>query len=158
MIENGLYKIKDEYFTDFPNENHIHNKEGRPFYYAVKDSHGIYWLIPLSSKVDIYKRKISTVENKRGVGNCITYHIGIIASEETVFRICNMLPVSENYIDGEFIIGGNHYITRDSNLVTTISRKSRNYIKQLELGRMYSQVDALAIRKKLLASNDSQND
>ena len=52
MIENGLYKIKDKYYVDFPHEKHIHIKGGRPFYYAVRDRLGIYWLIPLSSQTD----------------------------------------------------------------------------------------------------------
>jgi len=151
MVENGLYKIKDSYYMDFPHEKHIHIKNGRPFYYAVKDSHGIYWLIPLSTQIDTYRRKIIAVEDKRGRGNCMVYHIGIIFGRERVFRIGDMIPITDNYIEGKFIINGSHYVTRDSNLIKAISKKSRNYIKQLELGRMHSQVDALSIRNKLLA-------
>jgi hypothetical protein len=33
--------------------------------------------------------------------------------------------------------------------ITAVNRKARDFIKQLELGRMYSQVDALGIRKAL---------
>ncbi|MCL1807481.1 MAG: hypothetical protein FWG31_07245 [Oscillospiraceae bacterium] len=150
MIENGLYKIKDKYYTDFPHEKHIHNKGGRPFYYTIKDSLGIYWLIPLSSQTDTYRRKIEIVESKRGKGNCLTYHIGLIAGEERAFRICNMIPITDEYIAGEFVFGGSHYIVKDKNLIKEISEKSRNYIKQLELGRMFSQIDALRIREKLI--------
>ena len=132
MVENGLYKIKDTYYTDFPNENHIHNKEGRPFYYAVKDSYGIYWLIPLSSQIDTYKRKIEAVERKRGKGNCLTYHIGIIAGQEKAFRICNMMPVIDEYIDGQFAFKGSHYIVRDKRLIREISKKGdKQKIKKL---------------------------
>ena len=53
MVENGLYKIKDQYYVDFPHDMHIQNKVGRPFYYAVKDNYGICWLIPISSQVDV---------------------------------------------------------------------------------------------------------
>ncbi|MDR0325021.1 MAG: hypothetical protein LBI19_02860 [Oscillospiraceae bacterium] len=151
MVENGLYKVKDKYYSDFPHEKHIHNKRGRPFYYAFKDSRGIYWLIPLSSQVDAYRRKIEDVEKRRGKGNCLTFHIGLIAGAERVFRICNMIPVTDEYIAGEFVFDGLHYIVKDKNLIREISEKSRNYIKQLELGRMTSQVDALGIRKKLLS-------
>ena len=38
-------------------------------------------------------------------------------------------------------------------LIKEISRKSRNFLKQLELGRMHSQFDALIIRDKLLVDN-----
>ena len=150
MVENGLYKIKDQYYIDFPHNNHIHNKGGRPFYYSVRDNFGIYWLIPISSQVDVYKQKISIVETKRGIGKCITYHIGIIANQERAFRICNMLPVSDEYVDSEFEINGSHYVVGDLKLIRELSEKSRNYIKQVELGRMYSQIDALNIRKSLI--------
>ena len=59
------------------------------------------------------------------------------------------------YIDGEFIFDGIHYIVRNKKLIVEISKKSRNYIKQLELGRMYSQIDALKIREKLILKEQS---
>ena len=85
MIENGLYKITDKYFEDFPHEKHIYNKDGRPFYYA-----------------------------------------------------------------GAFLFNNQHYIVQDKKLIRDVSVKSRNYIKQLELGKMYSQIDALKIREALI--------
>lgn len=150
MVENGLYKVKDEYFTDFPNEKHMHNKAGRPFYYAVKDKTGIYWFVPLSSQVENFRRKIEAVEVKRGIGNCIQYHIGTIMGDLRVFRICDMLPITTRYVDEEFTMNGKPYIVKDKALVTAISRKARDFIKQLELGRMYSQVGALSIRETLV--------
>ena len=151
MVENGLYKIKNKYYIDFPHEKHIHIKGGRPFYYVIRDSVGMSWLIPLSNQTDKYRHKIRAVENKRGKGNCLTYHIDIIADKERVFRICDMIPITDEYIDSEFIFDGTHYIARDRRLIREVSQKSRNYIKQLELGRMYSQIDALKIREKLIA-------
>jgi len=150
MVESGLYKIKDEYYIDFPHEKHIHIKDGRPFYYAVKGKSDIYWLIPLSSKVDTYKSKIQSIEDKRGKGNCLTYHIGVIAGKERVFRICDMIPVTEKYIAGEFVFNGIHYVVGDEKLIREVSRRSRNFMKQLELGRMHSQIDALKIRDSLI--------
>ena len=88
MKENGLYKVKNDYFTDFKNPYWIDNKnENRPYYYAVTDSDGMCWLIPLSSSVENYKAKITKEENRRGVGNCLYYHIGIISGEDRVFII-----------------------------------------------------------------------
>lgn len=50
--------------------------ERRHHYYALKDKSGIIWLIPMSTQVENYKRKIEREEIKRGKGNCIYYHIG----------------------------------------------------------------------------------
>ena len=64
-----------------------------------------------------------------------------------------MIPVIEKYIAGEFTLGGIHYVVGDVKLIKEISRKIRNFLKQLELGRMHSQIDALKIRDELLANN-----
>jgi hypothetical protein len=152
MVENGLYRISDAYYIDFPHDKHIHIKNGRPFYYVIKDNHGIYWFIPLSTQVETYRKKIRSVEIKRGEGRCLAFHIGIITGREMAFRICDMIPVTEKYIDGAFEKYGSHYIVKDKALITAINRKARNYINLLKCGQMYSQVDALAIREKLIAN------
>jgi len=61
-----------------------------------------------------------------------------------------MIPITSDYIADEFILQGSHYITKDKRLIREISQKSRNFIKQPELGRMSSQVDALKIREQLI--------
>ena len=58
-IETGyLYHIKDEFFEmvndDSLMENHEMGKK-RPTYFTIRDGN-ILWFIPLSSKVDKYKR------------------------------------------------------------------------------------------------------
>jgi hypothetical protein len=150
MVANGLYKIKKKYYEDFPQDKHIQLKLGRPFFYAFKDNSGVYWLIPISSDVNLYYKKIKKEEAKRGEGNCMLFHIGVIAGKKKVFKICNMLPITDEYIDSEFTINNIHYIVKDMHLTQEISRKARNFIKQLELGRMTSQIDALSIRDKLI--------
>ena len=94
LILYGLYSIKDSYFSDFKRPYWMDNKnEGRPYYYLLQDSDGVHWVIPLSSQVENYERKIVREEAKRGAGNCIYYHIGKIASAKRVFLIGDMFPV-----------------------------------------------------------------
>lgn len=60
MEKTGFYITKDKYFEDV-NEPYLKgNKEGnRPHYYCFEDSKsGIYWLIPMSSRLEKYKRII----------------------------------------------------------------------------------------------------
>ncbi len=61
-----------------------------------------------------------------------------------------MIPVTDEYIAGEFFIDNVHYVVKNRVLIRDISRKARNFIKQLKIGRMSSQVDALNIRDKLV--------
>lgn len=81
LVAHGLYTVKDRYFTEFGNGYWVDNKqEGRPYYYLFQDTDGVDWVIPISSQVDNYKRKIAKEEKKRGVGKCIYYHIGLVTS------------------------------------------------------------------------------
>lgn len=53
MIISGFYIIKDEFFHNMNDPYLKGNKtESRPHYYCFQDTtQGIYWMIPMSSKV-----------------------------------------------------------------------------------------------------------
>ena len=58
MIKTGFYIIKDNFF-DIVNDPFLKgNKQGnRPHYYCFEDlKTGIYWIIPMSSKLEKYKK------------------------------------------------------------------------------------------------------
>ena len=58
-IKTGyLYHIKDEFFDIVDDENLMTNHERgkkRPTYFTIKDK-DVLWFIPLSSKVDKYRK------------------------------------------------------------------------------------------------------
>lgn len=58
MKRTGFYVIKDQFFKDMSDPYLKSNKEGnRPHYYCLEDaSAGMYWMIPLSSRIDKYKQ------------------------------------------------------------------------------------------------------
>lgn len=61
MVERGFYIIKDKFFEDM-NEPYLKgNKEAnRPHYYCFKEENtGLFWMIPLSSRIDKYKNIIN---------------------------------------------------------------------------------------------------
>ena len=79
------------------------NKEeghGRPCFLAIQDYDGLYWMIPISSKVEkfkaIYKHK--TQNGKR----CDTICFANVLGNERAFLIQNMFPITEKYISGEY--------------------------------------------------------
>ena len=67
MKKTGFYIIKDSFFDDMDEPYLKGNKKGnRPHYYCFEDSaSGLYWMIPLSSRIDKYKK---IVENKKKAG------------------------------------------------------------------------------------------
>ena len=58
MKKNGFYIIKDKYFEDMSNPYLKRNKTGnRLRYYCFEDKNTrMYWMIPLSSRMDKYKK------------------------------------------------------------------------------------------------------
>ena len=73
-IKTGyLYHIKDEYFDVVDDDSLMQNHEKgkkRPTYFTIKDK-DILWFIPISSKVDKYKKIIDKKIERYGFCNTI---------------------------------------------------------------------------------------
>lgn len=99
-IQTGyLYHIKDEYFDVVDDENLMTNHERgkkRPTYFTIKDKN-ILWFIPLSSKVEKYKKIIDNKMQK--YGRCDTILIRQILGKDSVILLQNSFPTLEKYID-----------------------------------------------------------
>ena len=106
-IKTGyLYHIKDEYFDVVDDESLMQNHEKgkkRPTYFTIKDK-DILWFIPVSSKVDKYKKIIDKKIERYGF--CNTIIIRRIADEESVILLQNAFPTLEKYIDHPHTING----------------------------------------------------
>lgn len=154
LVEYGFYKVKDKYFSDFPSSRHMYNKaENRPYYLAVKEKNGIIWLVPISSKVDKYKAKISADEQK--FGECLTCHIIRFMSGERAVLIGNMIPVTQEYIKGEFTILDRHYVVRDSETIKAINKRCSRYLSLVRARKLHPYVDILKIERVLLNRIDN---
>lgn len=102
-----LYHIKDEFF-DVVNDNNLmtNHERGkkRPTYFTIKDK-DILWFIPLSSKVEKYKKIIDNKVNK--YGHCNTIMIAEIIDKKHAILLQNAFPTLEKYIDHVHMIDGN---------------------------------------------------
>lgn len=88
LLETGyVYHIKDEYFEFAKDEKLMKNHENgntRPTYFCIKDDNSkILWFIPMSSKVEKYKKLQEQKIKKNGV--CDTIVIGKYRRKEAVF-------------------------------------------------------------------------
>lgn len=106
-IQTGyLYHIKDDFFEKINKKglmiNH-ENSHSRPSYLAIKDGE-ILWFIPLSTKIDKYKRIINQKVKK--YKSCKTILIKKIAGREQAILIQNTFPTIERYIKSNHIIDG----------------------------------------------------
>ena len=123
----------------------------RPHYYCFEDTAtGIYWMIPLSSRIDKF-RKI--IEKKEQLGkHCDILHIvKLDDSRESVFLIQDMFPITEEYIEREYTIAGNHLMLTSEHTAKVIEQKARKVLGMLKRGVKFmpTQPDVLSILEKL---------
>lgn len=109
IIEEGyVYHIKNEYFEFVKDEKLMTNHEGdstRPNYFCIKiNDENVMWFVPMSSKVEKYKKIIQNKMKK--YKKCDTIVIGNYRGREHAFLIQNMFPITEKYIDHIDTIAG----------------------------------------------------
>ena len=154
MEKHAFYIIKDEFFVRFNDPFLKGNKEeNRPHYYCFQDNtEGIYWVIPMSSRVEKYKKII--VKKKEQNKPCDILHICRLSSGvENVFLIQDMFPVTENYILRPYTIGENTLtLTKDKD-VKIVEKKALRIKNMIENGKRFIpyQVDAMKIKNELLS-------
>ena len=109
-IQQGYsYHIRDDFFKLVDDKALMSNKEGknyRPHFYAIPDKHNpnLYWMIPVSSQTEKYKKIIYQKEKR--YGKCNTIIIGKFAGKENAFLIQNAFPITEKYFDHIHTIQG----------------------------------------------------
>lgn len=96
------YHIKNEFFDLVQDKYLMSNKEDgnyHPHFLAIQDNKNeeLYWMIPISSQVEKY-RKIIEKKMKR-YGKCNTIIIGKFAGKENAFLIQNAFPIISSYLD-----------------------------------------------------------
>lgn len=111
---------------------------------------GLYWMIPLSSRIDKYQR---IIENKEKCGKpCDIIHIvELDGNRKSAFLIQDMFPISEEYIEREYTITNNHLILTSEHSAKDIDRKARKVLGMLKRGVKFTptQPNALDILAKL---------
>lgn len=135
MVERGFYIIKDKFFEDM-NEPYLKgNKEAnRPHYYCFKEEKtGLYWMIPLSSRIDKY-RKIMKQKIASGKSCDILHIIKLDNNKESVFLIQDMFPITEKYIERTYTIANNHLTLTSERSALEIEKKAKKVMNLLKKG------------------------
>ena len=104
MESKHFYFIKDCYFEDIYDPALMKNKEdghGRPCYFAIEDHDGLFWMIPISSKVEKYRVIYHKKMEKNG--RCDTMYFANVLGQERAFLIQNMFPILERYVSDEYL-------------------------------------------------------
>ncbi len=155
MKKTGFYIIKDKFFEDMPDPYLKRNKAGsRPHYYCFEDTNtDIYWMIPLSSRIDKYRR-IMVKKEKAGKPCDILHIVKLDDSRESAFLIQDMFPITEDYIEREYTIAGNHLMLTSEHTAREIEQKAGKVMGMLKRGIKFTatQPDVMSILEKLRES------
>lgn len=152
MNKCGFYIIKNQFFLDMNDPYLKGNKdENRPHYYCFKDQiDGIYWLIPLSSRIEKYKR---IIEKKTQYGKpCDTLYIAKLDNgKQSVFLIQDMFPITEDYIEREYTISDEQLFMTSEHTIKAIDKKAKKVMSMLKRGIKFTptQPNVNAILEKL---------
>lgn len=107
-------------------------------------------MIPLSSRIDKYKK---IVDNKKKAGKpCDIIHIVKLDDDrESAFLIQDMFPITEEYIEREYTIAGNHLMLTSEHTVKTIEQKARKVMGMLKRSVKFTptQSDVMKMIEKL---------
>jgi hypothetical protein len=158
METGNFYFLKEKYFRDFDDSNLMKNKEmvdeklvGRPFFYSFEDDRtGLFWFIPLSSKVE--KFKIIYDRSMLKYGRCDTLVFGKFRDNENVFLIQNMCPTNDEYVADIFIDSTTrHPYEIERVLKEKIISNAKRVLYSVRRGRKLIFPDVLRIEKILLS-------
>ena len=142
--DNAFYFLKDSYFHDFPDKNLMKNHEkvgtqlhNRPCFYAFKDDHNsnIYWMIPISSKVDKYERIRNAKIAKHG--SCETIAMGYVLNKKRAFLLQNICPVTEKYLSEQYVVN-NKSVSISNKFQKELKTKAKHVLSlYYTLGKKY---------------------
>jgi hypothetical protein len=156
MNQGRFYFLVDQYFIDFPDPYLMKNKEiiegiihDRPCFYAHKESDEIYWMIPISSKIDKYRKVYQRNIDK--YNRCDTIVFGKILDQERVFLIQNMCPATLEYIGNEYYYSFVSHIPIgiDESLGNDVIQKAKRVLMLVRNGGRLVFPDILKIEKEL---------
>lgn len=129
MNENGFYLMKQDYIDLIKNlgGKYSDNKQ-RPIFCCIKDKYidNLYWAIPTSDishrtqpQIDKYRKYINLPKSDI---RSAYYHIGH-TNKPALYKISNCFPITDKYIDREYISKGKPLYLKNKQEIETIQKK-----------------------------------
>lgn len=154
MQKHGFYIIDDCFYIKFDDPYLKGNKtENRPHYYCFADDKhkGIYWVIPMSSRIDKFKKIIEQKQLQHKP--CDILHICKLSNDKySAFLIQDMFPITEQYVKRPYTFAGNPLILVNEKDIQEVERKALRIRNAIERGIRFTplQVDSIKIRNILI--------
>lgn len=151
MLRVPFYFLSNKYYQDFPDNQLMQNKDyidgvshSRPCFFAFPDTRipAIYWMIPITSKCEKYKR-IEQDKIKK-YGRCNTIRFGTVLGRNTAFLIQNMCPATEKYLI-PYMDKNQQPIRIDGRVAADVEKNARNVLALAKRGANVIFPDVFAI-------------
>ena len=129
MIENGFYKVKQE-FIDLIREigGTYKDAKERPVFCCFEDKHveGLFWAIPTSDISHRSPEQIKKINeflklSDRDIRSS-WYHIGH-TNKPALYRISSCFPITDKYIDSIYTSHGKHLVLAKKSDIEIIRKK-----------------------------------
>ncbi len=155
MSNAHLYFLSNQYYLDFPDEKLMKNKEmikgnphNRPCFFAFHDikNPDIYWVVPISSKYEKFK-KIEQDKIQK-YGRCNTIRFGIVLGRNTAFLIQNMCPATGRYLTA-YVDKNNCPIRIDNRIAADVEKHARTVLAMAKRGAKVVFPDIFKIYRSL---------
>lgn len=151
LKQGYIYCVKDSFIETFSKYNLMKNTNSpasRPHYCAMQDNinEKIYWMIPISSRVEKYKKIREDKIEK--YGRCDSIVIGKVRGKERAFLIQNAFPITENHVDHQYTINNkgvyvkNRQIDRSLNQAIHLSYRSNKDLFFADVKTIYKVLSA----------------
>ncbi len=129
MIENGFYKITQEYFELIKELGGTYqDSKGRPIFCCVEDKYikDLYWAIPTSDLSHRTPKQIKKIKewcslDKKDI-RWAYYYIGH-TNRPALYRISNCFPIIDKYIESEYNSKNSHLILKTKKDIEIIRKK-----------------------------------
>lgn len=140
MLEAQLYFLSDQYYQDFLDDKLMKNKDvtdgsehKRPCFFTFSDAKvlGIYWIVPISSQYEKFKR--IEQDKIRKYGRCNTIRFGMVLGRNTAFLIQNMCPATGKYLT-PYIDKNNRPIRIDNRVAADVIKNARDVLAMAKRG------------------------
>ncbi len=140
MPKAQLYFLSDQYYVDFPDDKLMKNKDiidgvphNRPCFYAFPDpkNPAIYWIVPISSRYEKFK-KIEQGKIAK-YGKCNTIRFGTVLGRNAAFLIQNMCPATEKYLTA-YIDKNDVPIQIDNRVAEDVARNAHEVLAMAKRG------------------------
>lgn len=150
-----LFFLSDQYYIDFPDDKLMKNKDvidgvphNRPCFFAFPDAKipEIYWIVPISSKFEKFKRIEEAKIQK--YGKCNTIRFGTVLGRNTAFLIQNMCPATEKYLTA-YIDKNNQPIRIDDRIASDVIKNAREVLGMARRGAKVIFPDVFTIYRGL---------